>query len=172
MTQGSFPNFGMRDIWETSDVKGGVLCAYHHNLSTLDPISHEYFADIDWLAAETRRKLQGIGNSDPDSPHNEDPHSFSRDSTSLCYVFSNLLLLASPEALDARKDALKLLTTEVLEVLNNITNLYSTKAVNDQMWYSREALQNVQDICREAINQELIAKLCVLWDETFRYSTR
>ena len=134
--------------------------------------SHKYFTDIDWLAAETRRKLQGIGNTDPDSPHNEDPHSFSRDSTSLCYVFSNLLLLASPEALDARKDALKLLATEVLEVLNNITNLYSTKAVNDQMWYSREALQNVQDICREAINQELIAKLCVLWDETFRYSIR
>ena len=28
MTQGSFPNFAMRDIWETSEVKGGVLCAY------------------------------------------------------------------------------------------------------------------------------------------------
>lgn len=28
MTQEAFPNFGMHDIWETSEVKGGVLCTY------------------------------------------------------------------------------------------------------------------------------------------------
>ncbi|KAK7691665.1 hypothetical protein QCA50_005064 [Cerrena zonata] len=153
MTQDSFPNFGMYDIWDTSEVKAGVLY-------------------IDWLNAETRRRLQRIRDSeDSEEPSNRDPHTFSRESTSLCYIFSNLLLLASSEALVARKDDLKALTSEILEVLNDIPDLYSTKAVNDQMWYSREALQKIQERCREAISEALIAKLVFLWGETFRGMT-
>lgn len=109
-----------------------------------------------------------IRDSHSGDSNNQDPHTFSRESTSLCYVFSNLLLLASSEALDARRDDLEALTSEILDVLNDISDLYSTKAVNDQMWYSREALQNIQERCPEAISEELCAKLVLLWDETFR----
>ncbi|KAK7677502.1 hypothetical protein QCA50_019508 [Cerrena zonata] len=92
-------------------------------------------------------------------------HNLDEDIFALCYTFSMMLLLASPEAIEQRKGDVKVLTSDILAILEqDLPLLHSvTRITDDQLDSSMAALTAIQEqYCSEAVNGDLISKLATL----------
>ena len=112
---------------------------------------------------------------DPSNPPPADKHlqglvakrGIKKDVGAFCYTFSILLKGASDEAIGERKEEVRGVTSSMLRILEEDTELVaiSTRTTYEQLFYVWGALYTIKkDLCDEAVAEGLLPKLEQLHD--------
>ena len=101
-------------------------------------------------------------------------HSIKKDVGAFCYTFSIMLKVASEEAIRERKEEVRGVTSSMLRILEEDTELVAnaTRITRQQLMFALVALKGIEDYpCEEAMAEGLVPKLKqldhLIWEKIY-----